>query len=201
MNKVSTKTLQKQCADAGRWIRGMFWLILVLVIGRLAYGCWLMFQPVEVIMRTCSLTAETMNGAGWQQGARLIGIIAFWWHSLFGILLLGIAWYWNRCFREINQKGSPFVPQCVRAIRATGIWVIVLGLLRGGLLGQIYQAAGFTFEQQIALTQDGLSFAISLAGQNSLVNWQYLTIGGIIIFLSYVFAYGAYLQQEYDETL
>lgn len=201
MNKVSKKTLQKECAGAGRWVRGMFWLIVVLVAGRLAYGCWLMFQPVEVIMKACSLTADTMSGAGWQQGARQIGIIAYWWHSLFGVLLLGVSWYWYRCFREITKKGNPFVPQCVHAIRATGVWLFVLGLLRGGLLGQIYKAAGFTFEQQMAFTQDGLSFAISLAGQNAFVNWYYLTIGGIIIGLSNVFAYGVYLQQEYDETL
>lgn len=202
MNKQSTTSLQKECLDTGRWVKYMFWLTLALVIARLVYGCWLMMtQPVELMMEKQTMTVSAADGAAWQTAAKQIYMIEFWWRSLFGVLLAVVLGYWSRCFRAINQKGSPFVAQCVRGIRATGVWIIVLGLLRGGLLQQIYKMAGFTLEQSNVLTQGEAVFTMPITGQSAFVNWHYLTIGFIIIGLAHVFAYGAYLQQEYDETL
>ena len=48
--------------------------------------------------------------------------------------------------------------------------------------------------------RDGVQL-VSGNGDGSFVNMTYILLGAVIICLSYVFAYGAALQQESDETL
>ena len=51
-----------------------------------------------------------------------------------------------------------------------------------------------------ALYRGGVRIVME-AGGGSLINWNYLLLGGVVLCLSYAFAYGAHLQQEADETL
>lgn len=192
--------LRARCADLGLFLRLLFWLTAALLAVRAAYGIWLAFQPADWLIGHFSLGVNWTGQADWQGAVRLAGMLSFWWHTLTWLPVLGILWYCRAIFRGIDQQGTPFLPENARAVRGIGVLVMLMSVLRGDALRGLYRSCGFAVTQQEELVRDGVQL-VSGNGDGSFVNMTYILLGAVIICLSYVFAYGAALQQESDETL
>ena len=122
--------------------------------------------------------------------------ISFWWSTLFWIVIAGILWLGCAIFRGIDRQGTPFLPCHVRAVRGIGLLVMALGLLRGSLPELLYTVCGFALERQETLLRGGVRIVME-AGGGSLINWNYLLLGGVVLCLSYAFAYGCLLYTSF----
>lgn len=192
--------LRARCADLGLFLRFLFWLTAALLAVRAVYGIWLAFQPADWLIGHFSLSVDWTGQADWQGAVRLAGMLSFWWHTLTWLPVLGILWYCRAIFRGIDQQGTPFLPENARAVRGIGVLVMLMSVFRGDAMQGLYRSCGFAVTQQETLVRDGVQL-VSGSGDGSFVNMTYILLGAVIVCLSYVFAYGAALQQESDETL
>lgn len=200
MLETQKDIVRARCADIGTLLRVLFWITAALVVVRLVYGTWLLFQPAEMLVEHFSLDVSWTGTEGWRGAVRFACGVSFWWSTLFWIVIAGILWLGCAIFRGIDRQGTPFLPCHVRAVRGIGLLVMALGLLRGSLPELLYTVCGFALERQETLLRGGVRIVME-AGGGSLINWNYLLLGGVVLCLSYAFAHGAHLQQEADETL
>lgn len=200
MLETQKDIVRARCADIGTLLRVLFWITAALVVVSLVYGTWLLFQPAEMLVEHFSLGVSWTGTEGWRGAVRFACGVSFWWSTLFWIVIAGILWLGCAIFRGIDRQGTPFLPCHVRAVRGIGLLVMALGLLRGSLPELLYTVCGFALERQETLLRGGVRIVME-AGGGSLINWNYLLLGGVVLCLSYAFAYGAHLQQEADETL
>ncbi|MBE7106361.1 DUF2975 domain-containing protein [Bacillus cereus] len=89
--------------------------------------------------------------------------------------------------RFVRNK-QPFSKKCINYIQYLAYGVISYSLI-DGVLGGILD---FLFVRTFQLTQSKVSFEL---------NFGLLITGLLILLLSNIFKYGAYLQEEYDSTL
>ena len=198
MEEKQKSILRARCMDLGAVLRVLFWVTAALLVFRAGYGVWLLFRPTDWLMQHFSLTVQGADSAG---AVRLASGLSCWWQTAGWYVMLGVLWCGRKIFRSIDRTGTPFCAETVRAVREIGIWVMIYGVLRGDALGAVYQLCGFSVAQRETLTRAGVQLSHALSVDGSLVNWGVVLLGGVVLWLSYVFAYGAYLQQETDELL
>lgn len=86
------------------------------------------------------------------------------------------------------EANNPFALENAKAIKIIGIATVVAS----GAIQIAYAYSAYVAIEAFKITNIGVNFSI---------NVNMLFMGLLIILLSEIFRYGAYLQQEYDETL
>lgn len=89
---------------------------------------------------------------------------------------------------QFTKNKQPFSKSCIKHIRYLAYGVIIYSFVFG-VLGNIW-ALLLVRTLQLSKTVISLNF-----------NFEMMMMGFLLLFLSYIFKYGAYLQEEYDSTL
>ncbi|SDE18936.1 Protein of unknown function [Bacillus wiedmannii] len=108
-------------------------------------------------------------------------------YELILAVLLFIIMQLKRIVHFARNK-QPFSKSCIKHIRYLAYGVIIYSLT-SGLLGNIWELL-LVRTLQLSKTVISLNF-----------NFGMMIVGFLILFLSHIFKYGAYLQEEYDSTL
>lgn len=103
------------------------------------------------------------------------------------IVLLFITLQIKRILQFTRNK-QPFSKGCIKRIQYLAYGVIIYSLIIG-LLGNIWD---FLLVRTLQLSQTVISLNFNL---------EMMIMGFLLLFLSHIFKYGAYLQEEYDSTL
>lgn len=123
-----------------------------------------------------------------------------WILLLLGAISAAVTYYAFGCIRSILQsvaRGNPFYASVGKDIRKIGYVCIILGIVEN--------AAGI-LEAQNVLHNFGIANLINGSAISSMtVNYDldltFLILFSVLLLLSYIFEYGAQLQQLSDETL
>ncbi|PFZ05999.1 hypothetical protein COL60_22235 [Bacillus pseudomycoides] len=89
---------------------------------------------------------------------------------------------------QFTRNKQPFSKNCIKHIQYLAYGVIIYSFIIG-LLGNIWDFS-LVRTLQLSTTVISLNF-----------NFDMMIMGFLILFLSHIFKYGAYLQEEYDSTL
>jgi len=89
---------------------------------------------------------------------------------------------------QFTRNKQPFSKDCIKHIRWLAYGVIIYSFI-SGVLGNIWDLL-------LVRTFQLSEIVISLH-----FNFEMMIMGFLLLFLSYIFKYGAYLQEEYDSTL
>ncbi|OFD75877.1 DUF2975 domain-containing protein [Bacillus mycoides] len=103
------------------------------------------------------------------------------------IVLLFITLQIKRILQFTRNK-QPFSKSCIKHIQYLAYGVIIYSLIIG-LLGNIWD---FLLVRTLQLSETVISLKF---------NFEMMIMGFLLLFLSHIFKYGAYLQEEYDSTL
>ncbi len=117
-----------------------------------------------------------------------------------GAVIAVLAWFCVRCVREIltpMKAGLPFQKTAAEAMGKLALLTVIIGALDNGsrmlslyLTAKCYGLPNLLVGGNVASAQ--LSYELDLT---------FLLVGAVLLLLSYVFGYGAALQQQADETL
>ena len=173
-------------------------LFAAFAAGNLILGLWSAFQPAESfvlfaeghpafvelhLLWTQRLSAEYLLPSAAEQ-AKTVYEILFWSNWLKSLLAAAVLWELRTIFRNIDLRGTPFLPENACALRNIGLLVILLPLLPAAMRILLFSLTGL------------------LQGWYWDGEWlTYLFVGVLILCLSRIFAYGCTLQQESDETI
>ncbi|MEH7052707.1 DUF2975 domain-containing protein [Bacillus pseudomycoides] len=108
-------------------------------------------------------------------------------HEVILTVLLFITIQLKRIVQFARNK-QPFSKSCIKHIRCLAYGVIIYSCIFG-LLGNIWDLL-LVRTLQLSKTVISLNF-----------NFEMMIMGFLLLFLSHIFKYGAYLQEEYDSTL
>jgi hypothetical protein len=111
-----------------------------------------------------------------------------------------VVYYALGCIRRILQpitQGNPFYPTVGKDIRKIGYVCIVLGIVEN--VGEILEIQNLLHNYNLTNLVNGS--AISGVSVNYELDLTFLIIFFVVLLLSYIFEYGAKLQQLSDETL
>jgi len=123
-----------------------------------------------------------------------------WVYAVLGGICAGVIYAALGCIRKIlapMTQGSPFHPDTARYLKRLAVLSLVLG---------VAQNVGSAVETTVALHAFGLDqLAANGVIESVTVNYS-LELGCVVVFfllllMSYIFSYGAQLQQLSDETL
>ncbi|PHB15357.1 DUF2975 domain-containing protein [Bacillus pseudomycoides] len=89
---------------------------------------------------------------------------------------------------QFTRNKQPFSKSCIKHIQYLAYGVIIYSFIIG-LLGNIWD---FSLVRTLQLSETVISLNF---------NFDMMIMGFLILFLSHIFKYGAYLQEEYDSTL
>lgn len=202
MKSVSRNVMKAHCEDIGMALRILFWIWAIWMAGMVIYGGWMLCHPADSFtMQTLDTGKGLIGVCGFANGYEMtfpvnvldtdalehpklafgIGYLAGWAMNTMYLLIL---WNLRIIFRNIDTFDTPFVEKNATAISRIGILLIFAGHIKSAVLPLLCIACG-----------------IGSGGSGSMVDLNSLLIGGIMICLSYIFAYGTSLQQESDETL
>lgn len=125
--------------------------------------------------------------------------------SVYGILYAVITLYMEKQILNVLKwvkKEQPFNVRCIKSIKVLGFTIIgnsiVFEAINNLHISKIYKMFELGKAEILSplfkMSIEGISFSIP-------VDLTILGVGIIVLLLSYVFEYGAYLQSEYDSIL
>lgn len=127
-------------------------------------------------------------------------LIYSWILLLLGGVCAGVIYFAFGCIRKILQpviQGNPFYPTVGKDIRKIGYVCIVLGIVDN--IANITEIHNILANYGLSnLANNGL---ISKVSVNYNIDLTFIIIFFVVLLLSYIFEYGAQLQQLSDETL
>ncbi len=191
-----------RCDEIGMTLRVVFWICLLLSILYLGIGIFLALKPAsEFSVSLMETSAGFIGIASAQEGSniqfavnvlnsaaierpKLVYCTGYFVQWAANLTAVAILWYIRNIFRNIEKRETPFLAENSRAVRAIGILVIVNAHIKTAFLPLFCAILG-----------------IGAGGSEGMINVSSLLVGGVIICLSYIFAYGAVLQTEVDETI
>jgi len=131
-----------------------------------------------------------LSGIFWIAGVNLV----------IGFMTVSLLWLALRYVREIlrtMQEGLPFQPTAVTGLRRLAVYTVIWGVLRNAitlvnlwLTDRVYDISGLLTGEKVA----GVELHLE-------VDLSFLMVAAVLLLLSYIFSYGAVLQQQSDETL
>ncbi|MBF7150648.1 DUF2975 domain-containing protein [Bacillus toyonensis] len=89
---------------------------------------------------------------------------------------------------QFTRNKQPFSKSCIKHIQYLAYGVIIYSFIVGLLMNIL----GFLFVRTLHLSETVISLNF---------NFEMMIMGFLLLFLSHIFKYGAYLQEEYDSTL
>ncbi|MEK4768907.1 DUF2975 domain-containing protein [Bacillus sp. FSL L8-0099] len=89
---------------------------------------------------------------------------------------------------QFTRNKQPFSKSCIKHIQYLAYGVIIYSFIVGLLMNIL----GFLFVRTLHLSETVISLNF---------NFEMMIMGFLLLFLSHIFKYGAYLQKEYDSTL
>jgi len=117
-----------------------------------------------------------------------------------GVVLAILAWLSIRCVRQIlipMQAGLPFQNEVVAGLKKLALYTVIMGvvanvvnLISHALTLGLYQLPQLLVGEKITGVEVNFTFDLT-----------FLVVSAVSLLLSYVFSYGAVLQQQSDETL
>lgn len=204
------KRVKELCGEFGVLCRVIFWLIAAYIAVLIIMGIWIGCHPqsdfsVSLTESVSGITGEaSFTGMGRDGFAGSLAVVEFGRDVLSKaaqgsektVFLVGFAgriastavilcifWCLRRIFRNIDHFETPFCRENTRLIAWMGIWLIVSYYVQATVIPLFCMAFGFG------------------GGNFTLINFAAFLLGAPLFFLSYVFEYGAVLQQDADETL
>ncbi|MEH7753464.1 DUF2975 domain-containing protein [Bacillus toyonensis] len=89
---------------------------------------------------------------------------------------------------QFTRNKQPFSKSCIKHIQYLAYGVIIYSFIVGLLMNIL----GFLFVRTLHLSETTISLNF---------NFEMMIMGFLLLLLSHIFKYGAYLQEEYDSTL
>ncbi|MCD8355502.1 MAG: DUF2975 domain-containing protein [Clostridia bacterium] len=202
MNRVdnSRNVANAKCETIGMLLRVGFWVYAAVIAGMVVFGVWMLMQDASCFSVRILDTGNGLAGfaflgdnfeidfsrnvlnAAAEESPKLTYAAGYLVTVLICALSCGILWNARNIFRSIDREDTPFTQENAKAIHRIGWLLIAISLVKTWLWPFLCGIAGIG------------TFCMSV-DVNSLV------FGAVVICLSHVFAYGAVLQQESDETI
>lgn len=165
--------------------------VLVLLFGSKMFSGGSLSLDLDFV--TLHLTDEFQTASNLMKVYTIIGL-------LIGSFLCFSAYYVLRLLRGIlapMKEGRPFEAAVPTSLKKTA-WIVLIG----GIVFQIAAAVeSFILTKSYPMDQIFSSPAIAEIDYNYTIDFNFVWIFCILMFLSYIFSYGQQLQQESDETL
>lgn len=193
--------IKSKCDEIGMVFRAIFWFMVLYVMGNMIYCIWIFTRPGSHFMvETVSFADSIIALAGVKDGVTIrfgegilsqaavnhpklvymTGIIA----NIFCLLvMLYLLWNVRNIFRNIDKEETPFSKGNSKALFQVGIAFLIHSFIKKCILPAVCFVMGVG------------------GGTIRVIDMYSLLIGGLVICLSYIFAYGARLQEESDELL
>lgn len=128
-------------------------------------------------------------------------ILAYVWvYAALGIVSAAVVWIALGYIRKILSpmgEGSPFHPETARYIKKLAILSLALGIAQN-IGGAVSTLAALKFFGLDKLVENGVITSVSA---NFTLELGFIVVFFILLLMSYIFSYGAELQQLSDETL
>ncbi len=128
-------------------------------------------------------------------------ILAYVWvYAALGIVSVAVVWLALGYIRKILSpmgEGRPFHPDTAHYIKKLAILSLVLGIAQniGGAVSTLAALKSFGLDK---LVENGVITSVSA---NFTLELGFIVVFFILLLMSYIFSYGAELQQLSDETL
>lgn len=201
MEEISRPVMQNKCGEIGMVCRALFWMTLAGLLVYAGYGVWMAAQPgAAFTLAPVQLPAGFAAFTSFDGGAatyfapgvldeaaagapKTVHLLAFWVGLVSRAFVLGLLGCLRRIFLSIDRSGTPFTAQAVRLVRWIGLCLFAMAECR-----------------QLLLPVLCLLFGVG-GGSFTVISGSALLALGFAFCLSYIFAYGASLQRESDETL
>lgn len=202
MKAVTKNVMKAHCGEIGMVLRIIFWIWVIWMAGMSVYGIWMLCHAasdfsVELYETGNGLVGLTRFRGGYEldfpvnvldsdalQHPKLVFGMGYALGWIRNVLKLCIFWNLRAIFQNIDTYETPFMEVNATAIARIGVLLILVEHVKSALLPLLFMLCG-----------------IGSGGSGSMIDGNSLLFGGLIICLSYVFAYGTLLQQESDETL
>lgn len=202
MNRVdnSRNIVKAKCETIGMFLRVAFWVYAAAIVGMVVFGIWMLMQDASCFTVRMLDTGNGAAGFAYfgdsfeidfsrdvlssaaTESPKLVYAVGYLAAVLIYALSCGVLWNARNIFRSIDWMDTPFTQENAKAIHRIGWLLIAISLMKTWGWPFLCGVAGVgTFQMSVDV--------------NSLV------FGAVIICLSHVFAYGAVLQQESDETI
>ena len=203
MNKLEVEQINMKngCKKLGKILRFLFWFYIILSLAVLFFWgiCALVTPESSFFTEQFGSDAKVGFNIGSRGLFMLVTNTSFFMGEysckvLFGIvwiialgyqtLFASILWCLASIFHRINPNESPFTLFCSNLVRYIGFLLLCVFIYKN-----VVEA--FVF----------FVFGPPTARLSWINNFELALIGGIVFCLSYIFKYGAVLQQQSDETL